>query len=205
MQRLLSPRALAALLVPVLFALTATSLHPKSVDTKRAVAASANSVWTADRAAFLGGGDLGRAGRSETPPPPPPAPGPPRKVRPAAGAITGMFGERRGGRVHAGLDIDGSTDDPVLAAYPGTVEVAGWAPPGYGGYGIVIVVDHGMGLKTLYGHLAGVQVQPGQRVDAGQLIGTIGNTGRSTGSHLHFEVNVGGGGGVDPAAWLAEP
>jgi murein DD-endopeptidase MepM/ murein hydrolase activator NlpD len=128
----------------------------------------------------------------------------PAKVRPAAGAVTGVFGEGRGGHRHPGLDIDGSTNDPVLAAYPGVVEIAGWAPQGFGGYGIMIVIDHGMGMKTLYGHLAGVQVQPGQQVDAGQLIGTMGSTGYSTGSHLHFEVFIGGG-RVDPAVWLAEP
>ena len=189
---------------------TATSLHPSSVESRRAVATSAtNTGWAAERTAFLGGGEL-RAGRSSdgrgdatgattttTVPTP-------HKVRPAAGPVTGVFGEGRGSHRHPGLDIDGSTNDPVVAAYPGVVETAGWAPQGYSGYGIMIVVDHGMGMKTLYGHLAGVKVQPGQQVDAGQLIGTIGSTGFSTGSHLHFEVFVGGA-RVDPAVWLAEP
>lgn len=210
MRRLRSPRALAVVAVPVFLAWTATSLHPTSVESRRAVTASAAGPdWTAERSAFLGGGEY-RAGRSSsgradadatttttTVPKP-------HKVRPAAGGVTGVFAEGRGTHRHAGLDIDGSTNDPVFAAYPGVVEIAGWAPQGFGGYGIMIVVDHGMGMKTLYAHLAGVQVQPGQQVDAGQLIGTMGNTGYSRGSHLHFEVFIGGG-RVDPAAWLAEP
>jgi murein DD-endopeptidase MepM/ murein hydrolase activator NlpD len=210
MRRLRSPRALAVLAVPVILAWTATSLHPNSVESRRAVTASATSGgWTAERSAFLGGGEL-RAGRSSSgradaaPTTTTTTVPKPHKVRPAAGAVTGVFGEGRGSHRHPGLDIDGSTNDPVLAAYPGVVEIAGWAPQGYGGYGIMIVIDHGMGVKTLYGHLAGVQVQPGQQVAAGQLIATMGSTGYSTGSHLHFEVFVGGG-RVDPAVWLAEP
>jgi murein DD-endopeptidase MepM/ murein hydrolase activator NlpD len=206
MRRLCSPRALAALAVPVLFGWTATSLHPTSVESRRALAASATPAWTADRTAFLGGPD--RAGRSrvasseaDTAPPAAPAPA---KVRPARGGITGVFGEPRGGRRHPGLDIDGSTHDPVDAAYQGTVEVAGWAPQGWGGYGIMVLIDHGMGMKTLYAHLAGVRVKPGDQVSAGQQIGSMGNTGASRGSHLHFEVFVGGA-RVDPAAWLAAP
>jgi murein DD-endopeptidase MepM/ murein hydrolase activator NlpD len=210
MRRLRSPRALAVLAVPVFLAWTATSLHPSSVESRRAVTASATSAgWTAERTAFLGGGEFraarsssGRADAAMTTTTTTVAK--PHKVRPAAGAVTGVFGEGRGTHRHPGLDIDGSTNDPVFAAYPGVVEIAGWAPQGYGGYGIMIVVDHGMGMKTLYGHLAGVQVQAGQHVDAGQLNGTIGSTGYSTGSHLHFEVFIGGG-RVDPAAWLAEP
>lgn len=213
MRRLRSPRALAALAVPVCLAWTATSLHPQSVESRRAVVASASpDRWTADRVAFLGGGDV-HAGRSSDGPRADAAAAtattvqasaPTHKVRPAPGAITGVYGEVRGSRRHPGIDIDGSTNDPIVAAYPGTVELAGWAPPGYGGYGIMILIDHGMGLKTLYAHLAGLQVQPGQHVDAGQLIATMGSTGSSTGSHLHFEVHIGGG-RVDPAAWLAEP
>jgi murein DD-endopeptidase MepM/ murein hydrolase activator NlpD len=210
MRRLRSPRALAVLAVPVFFAWTATSLHPSSVESRRAVAASSTDAgWTAERSAFLSGDEF-RAGRSSSGRADAAAPtttttvSKPRKVRPAAGAVTGVFGEGRGGHRHPGLDIDGSTNDPIVAAYPGVVETAGWAPQGYSGYGIMIVIDHGMGMKTLYGHLAGVQVQPGQQVGAGQLIGTMGSTGFSTGSHLHFEVFVGGG-RVDPAIWLAEP
>jgi murein DD-endopeptidase MepM/ murein hydrolase activator NlpD len=207
MRRLRSPRALFALAVPVLFGWTATSLHPTSVDSTRAVMASATAGWTLDRAAFLGG-PAGRADRSTRPataapaaPVPPPAP---TKVRPARGAVTGVFGEWRSNRRHPGLDIDGATHDPIVAAYEGTVEVAGWAPAGFGGYGIMVLVDHGMGLKTLYAHLAGAVVRPGDHVAAGQLIGSLGNTGASRGSHLHFEVFVGGA-RVDPAVWLAEP
>ena len=210
MRRLRSPRALAALAVPVLFGWTATSLHPTSVESGRAVAASATPGWTLDRAAFLGG-PADRADRSArsggqaaAPAAAPEEPAAPAKVRPAKGGITGVYGEWRGQRRHPGLDIDGTTHDPVVAAYQGTVQVAGWAPNGFGGYGIMVMIDHGMGLTTLYAHLAGTVVRPGDHVAAGQLIGTLGNTGASRGSHLHFEVFVGGA-RVDPAVWLSEP
>jgi murein DD-endopeptidase MepM/ murein hydrolase activator NlpD len=117
---------------------------------------------------------------------------------PAPGAITSPFGDHRN---HPGIDIDGETGDPVLAAGNGTVTMAGQAPGGFGGYGIVVAIDHGGGLMTLYAHLSKVAVSMGQPVLAGQLIGAIGMTGLATGSHLHFELRVAGK-PVDPMPWL---
>ncbi|HEX2039334.1 MAG TPA: M23 family metallopeptidase [Acidimicrobiales bacterium] len=125
----------------------------------------------------------------------------PSVVWPAPGAITGWYGERRGRSAHPGTDIDGETGDPVVAAAAGTVAWAGSAPAGYSGYGIVVIVDHGDGVQTLYAHLSAVAVAVGQPVRAGDRIGSIGSTGHSTGSHLHFEVRRGGTIG-NPAEFL---
>lgn len=124
-----------------------------------------------------------------------------RVVWPAGGAITGPFAERRGRSLHPGLDIDGETGDPVAAAARGTVAWAGQAPGGFAGYGILVVVDHGDGLLTLYAHLSAVSVSVGQSVRAGDVVGAMGSTGHSTGSHLHFEVRRHGV-LVDPATFL---
>jgi len=99
--------------------------------------------------------------------------------------ITQYFGWR-----HTGIDVDGNLNSPIFAAADGTVEVSqgGWN----GGYGNVIVIDHGRGTKTRYGHLSRLMVKSGDTVKAGQVIGIMGSTGRSTGSHLHFEVIIGG-------------
>jgi len=122
-------------------------------------------------------------------------------VRPAKGAITGTYGERRRHERHPGLDIDGNTGDPVLAAAAGTVIAAGPAPSGYAGYGKIVLIDHGGGITTLYAHLSKVAVGVGSTVDAGDYIGAIGTTGHVTGSHLHFEVRVNGD-TVNPADWI---
>jgi len=121
---------------------------------------------------------------------------------PAPGIITSPFGERRGNSFHPGIDIDGVTGDPVIAAGPGTVVGAGVAPPGLSGYGTIVAIDHGAGLMTLYAHLSRVDVATGQHVDVGQLIGAIGMTGIATGDHLHFELRVAGV-PVDPMLWLS--
>lgn len=125
----------------------------------------------------------------------------PRVVWPAVGTITGWYGERRGRSRHPGTDIDGETGQPVVAAAAGTVVWAGAAPAGYGGYGIVVIVEHGDGVQTLYAHLSAVAAAVGQAVVAGDRLGSIGSTGHSTGSHLHFEVRRGGA-VTDPAAFL---
>lgn len=109
------------------------------------------------------------------------------------GKINNEFGFRRspfGGRTyefHAGLDIDGERGQPVFAPAIGTVTEAGWK----GGYGQMIEIDHGNGLVTRYGHLSRVDVQAGQPISRGQIIGLIGSTGRSTGPHLHYELRMG--------------
>jgi murein DD-endopeptidase MepM/ murein hydrolase activator NlpD len=112
---------------------------------------------------------------------------------PADGPISSPFGERMHPifhvmRMHTGIDIGAGYGSPVRAAASGTVVVAGYVS----GYGTAIVVDHGGGLATLYGHLSRLGVHVGSRVGAGQQIGNVGNTGNSTGPHLHFEVRVNG-------------
>jgi murein DD-endopeptidase MepM/ murein hydrolase activator NlpD len=132
------------------------------------------------------------------PTPSAPAPPTPALVWPAPGPITSPFGGRRG---HPGIDIDGVTGDPVLAAGGGTVVLAGLAPSGYSGYGNVVMIDHGGGIATLYAHLSRVDVLLGQTVAQDQRIGAIGATGLATGDHLHFEVRVDNR-PTDPMTWL---
>ncbi|MCX6785716.1 MAG: M23 family metallopeptidase [Candidatus Komeilibacteria bacterium] len=90
---------------------------------------------------------------------------------------------------HTGLDIGNQMGQPTYAAEGGVVIRAGWNS---GGYGNLIVIDHGNGMQTWYGHHSKIYVAVGQRVARGQVIGAIGSTGRSTGPHLHFEVRVNG-------------
>ena len=94
------------------------------------------------------------------------------------------------GAGHMGLDLATVEGGPIYAADSGTVVYAG---PISGGYGIMVMIDHGTGYQTLYAHLSGVAVSCGQGVSQGQLIGYGGSTGNSTGPHLHFEVRYGGG------------
>ena len=113
-----------------------------------------------------------------------------------SGAITSGFGPRWG-RMHEGLDIAGSSGTPIAAAATGTVISAGWS----GGYGQLVVLDHGNGLSTAYAHLSSISVSIGQTVPQGSAVGGMGTTGNSTGVHLHFEVRVNGG-AVDPLGYL---
>lgn len=115
---------------------------------------------------------------------------------PKRGPITSGFGSRWG-RMHTGLDIDGVVGDSVGAAEGGRVITAGW----YYEYGQAIIIDHGNGICTLYGHLSSINVRVGENVSRGQFIGRLGNTGRSTGSHLHFEVRINGN-PVNPLRYL---
>lgn len=103
-------------------------------------------------------------------------------VPPVEGKITSEFGWRDG-RNHSGIDIDLHVWDTVVAAFPGMVRVA----TTWQGYGRVVVIRHYNGLETTYGHLHRIKVKPGQTLQAGELIGLGGSSGRSTGSHLHFE------------------
>ena len=102
-----------------------------------------------------------------------------------------------GAAMHAGLDMAGSMGEPVYASASGTVDKAGRL----GGYGNMIELDHGKGIDTRYGHLSAILVKPGQHVQQGQMIGRMGSTGRSTGTHLHFEVRVDGR-AVNPRPYL---
>ncbi len=91
--------------------------------------------------------------------------------------------------MHAGIDLAGPVGTPVYATADGTVATAGYNG---GGYGNLIKLDHGRGIETRYGHLSSIAVHAGQRVSRGQLIARMGSTGRSTGSHLHYEVRIDG-------------
>lgn len=106
---------------------------------------------------------------------------------PASGPVTSEYG-MRWGRMHEGLDVGGGTGTPVVAARPGTVTHAGRM----GGYGNLILINHGGGLSTAYAHLSGYSVSPGQSVGGGQRIGGMGCSGSCTGTHVHFEVRLNG-------------
>lgn len=99
--------------------------------------------------------------------------------------------------LHAGVDMSGPVGEPIYAAGDGTVQSAGWN----GAYGNMIDLAHGQGIETRYGHMSRVAVKPGARVRKGDLIGYMGSTGRSTGSHLHFEVRIDGR-AVNPMPFL---
>ena len=91
--------------------------------------------------------------------------------------------------MHAGIDLAGPSGTPIYATADGTVSEAGW---NNGGYGRLIKIDHGRGIETRYAHLSAIAVSPGQKITRGQVIGRMGSTGRSTGSHLHYEVRIDG-------------
>ena len=111
-------------------------------------------------------------------------------IRPVSGTITSRFGV--GSRIrrssHTGLDIATSTGTPIAAAASGTVTFSGYK----GSYGNMLVISHGNGVQTYYGHCSKLYVSAGTQVSQGQIIGAVGSTGNSTGPHLHLEVRVNG-------------
>jgi len=114
-------------------------------------------------------------------------------MMPANGPITSYFGYRyhpilHFTRFHAGVDIGAAWGSPIVAAGDGQVVSAGWS----GGYGREVMIAHGGGLVSLYGHMSEIVAQPGSFVHRGQLIGYVGSSGLSTGPHVHFEVRQGG-------------
>jgi murein DD-endopeptidase MepM/ murein hydrolase activator NlpD len=114
-------------------------------------------------------------------------------IWPVAGWLTSAYGNRRdpftgGSDFHPGLDISANKGDEVLAPAIGTVSMAGWN----GNYGNMVVIDHGFGIVTKYGHLSRFAVMNGQQVNRNDVIGYVGSTGRSTSSHLHYEIWVNG-------------
>ncbi len=108
-------------------------------------------------------------------------------IWPAPGRITSPYGYRRR-EFHRGMDIGAPYGASVLAAKGGKVTLAGWN----GGLGKCVIIDHGNGLESRYGHLSVISVSAGDSVSGGQVIGQVGSTGRSTGAHLHFEVHLNG-------------
>jgi murein DD-endopeptidase MepM/ murein hydrolase activator NlpD len=131
-----------------------------------------------------------------------PAPGPIKQgsgslIWPVNGSVTGSFGEARPGHMHAGIDISVPEGTPIRAADGGRVALMGWV----GGYGNYTCVQHTASLSTCYAHQSRFATSNGASVSQGQVIGYSGNTGNSTGPHLHFEVRVGGS-PVDPLGYL---
>lgn len=102
--------------------------------------------------------------------------------------ISSRFGQRWG-RLHAGLDFAAPTGTEVYASAAGTVTFSGWNS---GGYGYLVIISHGNGVQTYYGHNSALACTVGQTVSQGQLIAKVGNTGRSYGAHCHFEIRVDG-------------
>jgi murein DD-endopeptidase MepM/ murein hydrolase activator NlpD len=115
---------------------------------------------------------------------------------PVNGVVVSGFG-MRWGRMHEGIDITARSGTPIWAAAGGTVIHAGWL----GGYGNLVVVDHGGGLATAYAHASAILVSVGQTVSQGETVALVGSTGNSSGPHLHFEVRVNGS-AVDPLLYL---
>lgn len=126
-------------------------------------------------------------------------------IRPHPGPTTSGYGPRPrptagASTYHRGFDIDGQSGDPIVAAASGVVTRSYYSS----GYGNRVEIDHGDGITTTYSHMLEAQRIPqGRRVAAGELVGLMGSTGVSTGSHLHFEVIVNGE-KVDPAPWIGD-
>jgi murein DD-endopeptidase MepM/ murein hydrolase activator NlpD len=123
-------------------------------------------------------------------------------IRPIGGPITSSFGMRyhpilHVTKLHTGVDFGGGTGTPIMAAADGVVIFAGYMR----GYGNAVVIDHGGGISTLYGHQSEIIASEGQNVNKGQIIGKVGSTGYATGPHLHFEIRKNGT-PVDPMASL---
>jgi murein DD-endopeptidase MepM/ murein hydrolase activator NlpD len=150
-----------------------------------ALAAQSEELAAAIRNAQAGAGSTGTG-----------APSTAGFIWPVNGPVTSGYG-MRWGRLHEGIDIAAPTGTPLWAAAAGTVIYAGWL----GGYGNLVVVDHGNGLATAYAHASAILVSVGQSVAQGETIALVGSTGHSTGPHLHFEVRVNGV-AVDPLVYL---
>jgi murein DD-endopeptidase MepM/ murein hydrolase activator NlpD len=120
-------------------------------------------------------------------------------LRPVDAPVTDGFGPR-GARFHGGVDLPADMGAPVAAAAAGRVAYAAWHG---GGWGQLVTIAHGNGVRTMYAHLSSIGVRVGQRVHAGERVGEVGATGIATGPHLHFEVRVRGA-AADPAPALRD-
>jgi murein DD-endopeptidase MepM/ murein hydrolase activator NlpD len=148
-------------------------------------------AWAGLRADGVAGPGTQRALRA------PPARSPVKLLRPVNAAIGDRFGPRDDA-FHAGLDFPAPTGTPVTAAGFGDVVFSGYDSSGWGN---MVLLRHRFGLRTLYAHLSSIAVSIGAHVDAGQLVGRVGQTGRATGPHLHFEVLLRGA-NIDPLSAL---
>jgi peptidoglycan hydrolase-like protein with peptidoglycan-binding domain len=120
-----------------------------------------------------------------------------RLALPVRAGMTDRFGPRGNG-FHPGVDFPARTGTPVFAARSGTVVFAGWDT---GGYGYLVAIAHGAGVRTMYAHLSHISVRRGQRVSTGTPVGRVGSTGRASGPHLHFELRLRGA-AIDPLSGL---
>lgn len=120
-------------------------------------------------------------------------------VKPVSGNITSRFGANESIRdhTHKGMDIAAPNGTPIKVAADGIVTYAGWM----GGYGNLVIVSHGNGIQTYYGHCSKLYVSAGKSVKAGDVIAAVGSTGESTGNHLHFEIRKNGA-QVNPQKYL---
>ena len=121
---------------------------------------------------------------------------------PLEGKLNSRFGYRKDPfrskfGFHSGIDIDAKHGEPIVATADGTVSKASW----HHSYGKTVILEHKDGFETLYGHLSAITVKEGQKVSVGEVIGKAGSTGRSTGTHLHYEV-IKNGKRIDPANYL---
>jgi len=124
---------------------------------------------------------------------------------PIAGWLSSLYGNRRdpftgGPDFHPGIDISAERGTPIRATADGTVESAGFS----GNYGNAVVIAHGFGIGTRFGHLSRFAVQAGQKVKRGEVIGYVGSTGRATSAHLHYEILLNGQ-AVNPLKFLSRP
>lgn len=125
-------------------------------------------------------------------------------IKPTSGRLTSPFGYRihpvtRARSLHTGIDLANSSGTAILASKNGVVERVGYQ----GSYGNVVIINHGNGVTTLYAHLSGFNVRVGQNVQQGERIASMGSTGRSTGSHLHFEIRQNGN-AVNPLNYIGQ-
>jgi murein DD-endopeptidase MepM/ murein hydrolase activator NlpD len=128
-------------------------------------------------------------------------PGSKELVWPVDGPIYSAFNATRGRRAHGAIDIVAKKGTPIAAAADGIVSVAARGGKNFKGYGNIVILDHGGGLYTVYAHCDTLSVKMGQKVKQGELIGTVGRTGRATTAHCHFEVRIAGK-KYDPLAYL---
>jgi murein DD-endopeptidase MepM/ murein hydrolase activator NlpD len=158
----------------------------------RAIDAAKSAIANLHKAPAAAAAARGGANGADAPAPPVEDAG--AWVSPVRGVVTQEFGKTPyssiyPGGIHTGIDVGNRIGTAVVAARSGRVDIAGWDTTGYGN---LVAITHGSGLRTLYGHLSAIDVRSGQSVLSGQKIGEMGSTGNSSGSHLHFEVRESG-------------